>query len=424
MNANATRAGSTYLPSVLRHRRYRRLFAAQVIALMGTGLLTVALGLLAYDIAGERAGAVLGTALAIKMLAYVAISPVVTALTARIAPKVVLVTADAVRAAAALALPFVDASWQIYPLIFVLQAASGTFTPAFQSIIPVILDSEEEYTKGLSLSRLAYDLEALASPALAAIALTVMGYSGLFVGTIIGFIASGLLVAGTALPGPAPIDDSASRWGRITAGARIMVSQPSLRGLLALNAVVAAATGLVVVNTVVYVHDLGGGEAAVAMALACFGGGSMVIALLTPRLMTSFGDRRVMLAGAPAVAVALILWAAASTMALGPIVGWAALATLWIVLGAGTSMITTPSARLLRAAAEPATRSALFTAQFSLSHACFLVTYPLAGRLGAAAGQATAAGAAAVVATLAAVLAIRLWPAPASDTAPSEAPRG
>ncbi len=53
----------------LRNRTYRHLFAAQVISLLGTGLMTVALGLLAFDLAGAEAGAVLGTALAIKMVA-------------------------------------------------------------------------------------------------------------------------------------------------------------------------------------------------------------------------------------------------------------------------------------------------------------------------------------------------------------------
>lgn len=48
--------------AVLRNVTYRRLFAAQIVALIGTGLLTVALGLLAYDLAGSNAGAVLGTA--------------------------------------------------------------------------------------------------------------------------------------------------------------------------------------------------------------------------------------------------------------------------------------------------------------------------------------------------------------------------
>ena len=38
--------------SVLANRTYRHLLGAQIIALIGTGLATVALGLLAFDIAG------------------------------------------------------------------------------------------------------------------------------------------------------------------------------------------------------------------------------------------------------------------------------------------------------------------------------------------------------------------------------------
>lgn len=37
--------------SVLRTPSYAKLFGAQIVALVGTGLLTVALGLLAFDIA-------------------------------------------------------------------------------------------------------------------------------------------------------------------------------------------------------------------------------------------------------------------------------------------------------------------------------------------------------------------------------------
>lgn len=65
--------------NILSNRTYRHLFLAQVIALIGTGLATVALGLLAYDLAGDRAGAVLGTALAIKMSAYILVAPVAAA---------------------------------------------------------------------------------------------------------------------------------------------------------------------------------------------------------------------------------------------------------------------------------------------------------------------------------------------------------
>ena len=261
---------------VLRHRTFRRLFTAQIVALIGTGLLTVALGLLAYDLAGSDAGAVLGTALAIKMLAYVGVAPIISALTHRVPRKVLLVSADVIRALIALALPFVDQTWQIYVLIFLLQSASATFTPAFQSVIPSVLVEEEDYTRALSLSRLAYDLESLLSPILAAALLTLISYHSLFLGTVVGFTVSGLLVVGTTLPKLAPAGPAVPLVQRITLGARVMVGSPVLRGLLALNLVVASATGLVVVNTVVYVRDLlGGTNTGVALALGFYGGGSM-----------------------------------------------------------------------------------------------------------------------------------------------------
>jgi hypothetical protein len=145
--------------SVLRHRTYRRLFGAQAIALVGTGLATVALSLLAFELAGQSAGLVLGTALAIKMVAYVGIAPVATAVAQRLPRRKLLVALDLVRAAVALSLPFVTQIWQIYALILLLQAASASFTPTFQATIPDVLPDEQEYTKALSLSRLAYDLE-------------------------------------------------------------------------------------------------------------------------------------------------------------------------------------------------------------------------------------------------------------------------
>ena len=170
---------------VLKNPTYAKLFGAQIIALIGTGLLTVALGLLAFDIAGGDAGVVMGVAMSIKMIAYVAVSPVMIALVARLPKRPVLIAADLVRAGTAVALPFVTEVWQIYVLIFILQSASATFTPTFQAVIPSILPDEGEYTRALSLSRLAYDLESVVSPMLAAALLTVISYNNLFVGTVV-----------------------------------------------------------------------------------------------------------------------------------------------------------------------------------------------------------------------------------------------
>jgi MFS family permease len=55
---------------------------------------------------------------------------------------------------------------------------------------------------------------------------------------------------------------------------------------------------------------------------------------------------------------------------------------LWFILGLGYSTAQTPSGRLLRRSSHQEDRPALFAAQFALSHACWLLFYPLAGWFG------------------------------------------
>lgn len=389
--------------AILRDRTYRHLFVAQVIALLGTGLMTVALGLLAYDLAGADAGAVLGTALAIKMIAYVGVAPVAQAFTDRLPRRSLLVALDLVRGAMALCLPFVTEIWQIYLLIFLLQAASAAFTPTFQATIPDILPREEDYTRALSLSRLAYDLESLVSPMLAAALLSVISFHSLFAGTVVGFFASAALVLSVRLPSPQP---AARRgvWDRTTRGMRLYLATPRLRGLLAISLAVAAAGSMVIVNTVVLVKaGFGLSEPQVALALAAFGAGSMVAALTLPRLLDRLSDRPVMIAGAAALIVGT-----ASGMVVG---SYGALLVLWLILGFGYAVAQTPAGRLLRRSAHPEDRPAIFAAQFALSHACWLICYPLAGYLGARAGMTAAFAAMAIIGLIGLALAWRLWPA-------------
>ncbi|GAA5665643.1 hypothetical protein Brsp07_04149 [Brucella sp. NBRC 14130] len=389
--------------TILKNRTYRHLFLAQVIALVGTGLATVALGLLAFDLAGADAGAVLGTALAIKMIAYVGVAPIASAFAERVPRRAMLVALDLVRAAVAVLLPFVTEIWQVYVLIFALQSASAAFTPTFQATIPDILPEEKEYTRALSLSRLAYDLESVVSPMLAAALLAFISFHNLFAGTVTGFLISAALVVSVVLPSPKP-SQPRGIYDRTTRGIRIYMATPRLRGLLAINLAVASAGALVIVNTVVYVQAAYGlDHQATALALACFGGGSMVAALVLPKLLESVPDRTAMLAGAS------LLVAGTLTAAALPGYGW--LLPLWFVLGLGYSTAQTPSGRLLRRSANPEDRPALFAAQFALSHACWLIAYPLAGWAGATLGLPTTAAILAAVAAAAIGIGFAVWPA-------------
>ncbi|MAG99350.1 MAG: MFS transporter [Pseudomonadales bacterium] len=387
--------------SVLKNRTYRHLFLAQVIALVGTGLATVALGLLAFDLAGAQAGAVLGTALAIKMAAYIGVAPVAAAFAEHLPRKAMLVTLDLVRAAVALMLPFVTEIWQVYVLIFVLQSASAAFTPTFQATIPDILPDEREYTRALSLSRLAYDLESVISPMLAALLLTVVSFHSLFAGTVVGFLVSAAMVGTVVLP-LAARGPKRSIYERTTKGMRIFLRTPRLRGLLALTLTIAAASAMVIVNTVVLVQSkFALPQSSTAMALMAFGGGSMVVALMLPKLLERLDDRKAMLAGGAVLVAGLILGTFVSS--------YPALILLWLVLGAGYSLAQTPSGRILRRSSSAQDRPALFAAQFALSHACWLITYPLAGWLGASVSLTASFIGLSLVAAVAWLVSKRIW---------------
>lgn len=372
----------------LRNPTYRKLFCAQVVALVGTGLLTIALSLQAYDFAGSHAGTVLGTALTIKILMYVLAAPIISAAAQRLPVAVVLVGADAVRIAIALVLPLVDNAVSLYLAIAVLQTASATFTPAFQALIPKVLPGERDYTAALSLSRLAYDLEAIASPILAAGALFVVSYHGLFMGTAGGFLGSLLLVVAAARSLPARRDTGRQEpfRKRTLQGVRLMVRVPELRGVLWLNLAVAAPMAMVLVNTVVIVRTtFQWDDAVLAWLFAAFGAGSMLIALVVPRLRERFGDYSLMLAGGGASIGGMALL----YLTLVGEAAWA-LWALWPVLGAALALMQTPMSQVLRLHIAEKDLDAVFAAQFSLSHACYLVAYPLAGWAGSEVGPAWA----------------------------------
>lgn len=389
--------------SPLRDPAYRLLFSAQVAALLGTGLATIALGLLAHDLAGADAGEILGVALAIKMIAYVGVAPFASALAAKLPRKALLVGLDVVRALVAAALPFVSEAWQVYGLMTVLYIAAAAFTPAFQAMIPDLLTDEREYTRALSLSRLAADLESVASPILAAVLLSVVTWSGLFGGTAIGFVVSAVLVTLAAVPVSTAVA-AKPFLARVTAGLRLFALTPRLRGVLGFSLATAAGGAMVFVNTVVLVQSrFGLGDRPTAWALAAFGTGSMTAALTLPRLLDRASDRSIVIVGATIMSAVLFAGALFAT-------SYSALLALWVVMGIGYSLTLVPVGRVLRRSSSAEDRPALFAAHFALSHACWLIAYPVAGLVSAEADPTAAFVLLGGLCATGLVLGFLLWP--------------
>ena len=398
--------------SPLGNATYFRLFSAQVVALLGTGLATIALGLLAHRLGGASAGEILGITLAIKMVAYVAVAPFASALAANLPRKTLLIGLDLVRAGVAALLPFVTEAWQVYALMTVLYIASAAFTPAFQAMIPDILTDEREYTKALSLSRLASDLESVGSPVIAAVLLAFMAYSDLFAGTAIGFFLSALMVLSAALPTTRSVQQR-SFAQRLTVGFRLFALTPRLRALIAISLATAAGGAMVFINTVVIVQtQLALSEQHTAWALAVFGLGSMSAAMLVPRLLEDASDRTVMILGGAIMTAGLI---AGVFHHHG---GYYALLVMWFDIGIGYSLTLTPASRALRRSASAEDRPALFAAYFALSHACWLIAYPVAGLVSATSGTNAAFLVLAILCAAGSLATWMLWPSHDPESLP------
>ncbi|CAM3316713.1 MFS transporter [Thalassospira profundimaris] len=387
---------------------FRHLFSAQITSLIGTGLTTVALSLLAYDLAGDDAGRVLGSILVLKMVAYLVIAPVAGGMAHLLPRRMWLVGLDVLRAGIVLCLPFVDQVWQIFVLVFVVNAASAAFTPVFQAIIPEILPDEKAYTKGLSYARLAYDLENLVSPALAAALLVVWSFDSLFLANSLTFAISALLIMTAQIPQAAPTDRTGGIYANTVFGIVAYLKTPRLRGLLAVYFAVSSVGAMIIVNTVVLTRGiLGGTELLTTSFLACAGAGSMCAAFLIPRLIERVGERHLMLAGIVAAAVAMLL---GGVLMISDLASVFAFAILWLIAGAGTTFAQTPGGRLVQRSAGDGDRSAFFAANFALSHGGWLFAYGIVGWLGSLADLSAAFLASGGMAIGSVLVAVMLWP--------------
>jgi len=153
--------------------------------------------------------------------------------------------------------------------------------------------------------------------------------------------------------------------------------------------------------------------------LACFGAGSMMMAFVLPRLLKRISDRSVMLIAGAGLTLALVALAVVWPW-LTATARWPALLVDWFVLGVAYSALVTPSGLLLRRSSSEADRPALFAAQFSLSHACWLLAYPVVGWLGAQAGIPAALWTMAVLATVGVAVAALFWPRSDIEQLPHE----
>lgn len=390
--------------SPFQSRAYRLLFTAQATSLAGTGVTTVALALLAVELAGRDAGLVLGIALALKMVVYVLGAPVLGTLATRFPRRQWLIGLDLARAGLVLMLPFVTAIWQLYVLVVLINLCAASFTPVFQATVPIVLDDEPRYRRALSYSQVAQSLEQLGSPLLAALLLTVMSFDVLFAINAATFLFSASMILAASIP-----DDQRTRVQRsldqAMRGVSAYLRTPRLRAAFAMYFAVAAGSAMIIVNSVVYVVGvLSMPENLLGVALAASGAGTMSGAILAPRLLDRFSHRPVMLAGTALLVTALGI---GTTLP-----DWPLFLLTWFIMGAGLGLTQTPVGSLVRMSCHERDSDAFFAANFSLSHLCWFFAYLGAGWIGTTFGMAAAFSVAAGVAVASLIALFGLFPNP------------
>src|SRR6266567_738876 len=186
--------------TVWRNRDCRLLFGAQIISLLGSGVTTIGLALFAYQLTGRvSATAVIGNALTLRILAFLLFSQPAGVIADRVSRKKILIAADLVRFGLLALFPFITVVWQIYAMIFAINAVTAFFTPTFEASIPEVAGGEQ-YVKALSLSRVATDVEAVAAPALAGLLVALLGVRWVFWFDAFTYLISALMVGVVTIP--------------------------------------------------------------------------------------------------------------------------------------------------------------------------------------------------------------------------------
>ncbi|HEY8158645.1 MAG TPA: MFS transporter [Methylobacter sp.] len=378
--------------SLLRNRNFRLLFSAQLISLAGSGATTVGLALFAHQlVGGSSAAAVIGNALMLRILAFLLFSQPAGVLADRVNRKLLLILADLVRFVLMALFPFVQNVWQVYLMIFFINAATAFFTPTYDSTIPEVV-GREQYVRALSLSRIAVDMEAVLGPAIAGLLVSLLGLNWLFWFDAATYLISAVLVLASVLPHiPKPSVQFSFKTllGELTLGARILLRQSVLRRALLLNLVDAIAGAAAIVATVVYVKDvLKLGEDEFVLAMVGLGLGSTVTALF---LGWATGRYESGAKGPAELHGRRHRWTERALLTGGVILGLILLpgiwrpsfllfACLWLLSGVGQALIDISSSTLLAEHTQKADRGKAYAAHFALTHTFWLITYPAIGQ--------------------------------------------
>lgn len=364
--------------SALSDKIFLKLYLSQTISLLGDAFTWVGIALLAFQFGGEHSAVILSTALTLRVSAFILFGPYAGVLADRIDRKKIMYITHFVRMGIVGCLPFVNAAWQIYLLIFFLNIFNAFFTPAYKAAIPQSIIKKENYSSGIALSNATNQLLGVLGPGIAGGIAVWLGARQIFFVDAASFIIAGVFI----LSLPSLLVQRTGKgtvirekiWTDILKGTRLLFTDKAIRFALLIELVAAIAGAEILVNTVGYIKGaLQLSDKHYGYAMAVFGIGASIAAFAAGNWDKSKNRVASIMIGGGLVSLSI---------AFGNYAAFIPLLVLWLIAGFAQTLAEMPSQILIAEKVPEKEHGKVYGAHFAWSHLWWAFAYPVAGFTG------------------------------------------
>jgi MFS family permease len=314
-------------------RSFALLWSAAFVSNVGSWVQAVALGV--FVTARTHEPLWTGLVAAAAFLPNGLLAPLGGALADRLNRRRWLMVTTTGEMAMAATLAAMAATGTITPILAVAVAflggcASAVGFPAYQAMLPDLVEHREDLLAAVSLSSAQFNLGRVVGPALAGVALGLGSYGAAFALNALSFAAVLVALTFVVVPPPAPSTGPPHLLRRMAEGVRAAADEPGCRAAIVLIGVVALLASPFIALVPAMAIDalaLGGGHRGsigTAVLVTAQGLGAVLAALVLPGVARRVGR------GPQVVGALLALPAALAAYGLAPSLWWAA-AALFVV---------------------------------------------------------------------------------------------
>ena len=232
----------TPLRRALAAPRFRRLLVARTLSRWGDIFSAVALVVLVFRLTGS--GLKVGATAVFEIVPVLVFGLFAGAVVDRLPRVKVMVASDIGRGLLALSLvAFHGSLWVVYAVAFAMAAMSTFFTPAAVSIVPALVEREEDLVGANAVMTSSAIVSQILLAPVAGALVAFAGPGPAFAVNAASFFVSALLLARLHVPAAAPVERRRGYVGDVREGLALMGHNPLLRALAQVQSLAALSAG-------------------------------------------------------------------------------------------------------------------------------------------------------------------------------------